>query len=195
MEYNVQHILPIAVYRSKIDVNSLIKTIDLSERMDPYNGTLQNASSNLLEQEQFHDLKMECQKHLDNYTQDVMKHINEFYITSSWVNYNPPNTLHALHHHTNSVYSGVVYVRSPKGAAGLIFDKQPLPALSFEVKEYNESNSNSWEIPVEDGDILIFPSNQLHMVPLNTTNQDRITIAFNSFARGDIGYGSGYIKG
>jgi ectoine hydroxylase-related dioxygenase (phytanoyl-CoA dioxygenase family) len=47
-------------------------------------------------------------------------------------------------------------------------------------------NSMEWTVPVEDLDIIIFPSTLFHYVKPNTSNRDRISIAFNTFARGHI---------
>lgn len=42
---------------------------------------------------------------------------------------------------------------------------------------------HSWhpevELPVENGDLLVFPSYQIHQANKNTTDQDRISIAYN----------------
>jgi ectoine hydroxylase-related dioxygenase (phytanoyl-CoA dioxygenase family) len=48
-------------------------------------------------------------------------------------------------------------------------------------------NSLEFDIPVENGEIILFPSQCFHYVKSNPTDKDRISIAFNTFVKGDIG--------
>ena len=43
-----------------------------------------------------------------------------------------------------------------------------------------------WELPVEDNCIVLFPSQCFHYVKKNTSNNERVSIAFNTFVNGNI---------
>jgi ectoine hydroxylase-related dioxygenase (phytanoyl-CoA dioxygenase family) len=57
----------------------------------------------------------------------------------------------------------------------------------MKASEYHAANSEEWNIPLEDNDVIIFPSKMYHSVAPNRTDNLRISIAFNSFIRGTIG--------
>jgi predicted 2-oxoglutarate/Fe(II)-dependent dioxygenase YbiX len=50
-------------------------------------------------------------------------------------------------------------------------------------------NSDSWWVPVETGNLVLFPSSTSHMVEDVVADKTRISIAFNTFVRGDLGDG------
>ena len=103
---------------------------------------------------------------------------------SGWINVNPKGGLNNLHSHPNSHWSGVLYVQKPsevEGFSGMIEFVNPnqegrelakiLPKMGFD---------NMVRIRPRTGQLVIFPSYLLHSVYPNKSNQDRITIAFNS---------------
>jgi cupin superfamily acireductone dioxygenase involved in methionine salvage len=55
-------------------------------------------------------------------------------------------------------------------------------------KEYNDYNSDEVDFKVKTGELLLFPSHLQHRV--NTTKNDnvRISLAFNSFVKGEFGH-------
>ena len=59
--------------------------------------------------------------------------------------------------------------------------------FNFETNEYNTWNSLTWWIPVKSGDILLFPSYLNHSVETKQDNNLRISLAFNTFVKGNIG--------
>ena len=51
-----------------------------------------------------------CNYHLQYYIRELIKVIPdiEFYITQSWINFNPKGSFHHTHYHPNSLISGVL---------------------------------------------------------------------------------------
>jgi ectoine hydroxylase-related dioxygenase (phytanoyl-CoA dioxygenase family) len=68
-----------------------------------------------------------------------------------------------------------------------MFDN-PFPSWGIEWKRnfYNEINSFGYDLNVKNGDILFFPSWMMHHVPVNTTNNTRITISFDTTLTGPL---------
>ncbi|MDB4257171.1 TIGR02466 family protein [bacterium] len=158
-------------------------------------GNFSSKETNILELESYKVIKDRILHGLDEYINDVMRidtDKHEFYITQSWLNINPPGTSHHRHNHSNSVISGVYYIDTTEDNS-ITFSSQnqtnvtSLPMLKIDVKEYNITNSNSWNIPVPTNSIIYFPSSTLHEVSPNESNQNRISLAFNVFVKGNFG--------
>jgi hypothetical protein len=52
---------------------------------------------------------------------------------------------------------------------------------------FNMYNSSSWWVPVGSKELILFPSEVPHAVPVNETEKVRVSLAFNVFVRGQIG--------
>ena len=50
-----------------------------------------------------------------------------------------------------------------------------------DVGKFNIWNSDSWWIPVETGELFMFPSSLTHQVVTKKGNNTRISLAFNTF--------------
>ena len=112
----------------------------------------------------------------------------ELYITQSWLNYNEANTYHHEHWHTNSYISGVLYIKADENLDFIRFLNPRYSSFEFSNKNnFNIFNSGIWDFPVKSGSIIIFPSYLRHSVTNNTSNNERISLAFNVFLKGVIG--------
>ncbi|MDH5536765.1 MAG: 2OG-Fe(II) oxygenase family protein, partial [Betaproteobacteria bacterium] len=88
----------------------------------------------------------------------------EFYITQSWINYTQTGQSHHRHMHTNSLISGVFYIKAVKDIDRLFFYRDATPQISVWNKEVNWYNADSWCFSVGTGDLILFPSNVQHGV-------------------------------
>lgn len=151
-------------------------------------GNTRGKDGYVLDLPMFSDLKQFIMSHIKEYMQKVhgTKEIN-IYITQSWLNYTKPNEFHHRHSHPNSFLSGVFYVNAVKGEDRIRFHKQQMSLFSFTEQEKNKYTSAEVSIMVETGDLVIFPSTLVHDVPQTTSQETRISIAFNTFIRGYIG--------
>lgn len=109
------------------------------------------------------------------------------YITQSWINYTNKGQYHHAHTHGNSIISGVFYFNAVEGEDKIFFIKNHYNQIKIYPEEYNIFNSDKWWLPVKTGDLVLFPSSLAHMVNPVTTDQTRISLAFNIFARGFLG--------
>jgi uncharacterized protein (TIGR02466 family) len=108
------------------------------------------------------------------------------YITQAWANYTNRGQNHHAHKHPNSFLSGVFYI-SVTPEDKIVFIKDSPPAIQMATNVENEWNSTMMPFTVRPGELVIFPSSLMHMVNRATTNDTRVSIAFNSYLRGTIG--------
>jgi uncharacterized protein (TIGR02466 family) len=117
----------------------------------------------------------------------------EFYITTSWAIKFLPGGSTQAHTHGNSLFSGVLYLKAAEETGQISFHKYAKyldvssPTLSLGFTEWNIFNSDKWSITPHENQIIIFPSNVVHSVEINNSNDDRISIAFNVFVKGEFG--------
>lgn len=111
----------------------------------------------------------------------------EFYITQSWVNYTNTGQSHHRHMHTNSLMSGVFYISAVKEFDKLFFYREATPQINVWNNEVNWYNADSWFFSVGTGDLILFPSNVQHGVEETAGKHTRISLAFNTFVRGELG--------
>jgi len=109
------------------------------------------------------------------------------HITQSWLNFNNPGDYHHMHHHTNSIISGVYYVETNDDDK-LNFFRENLPLFELSKNgNFNAYTASSWWLPVKKNSVILFPSNTRHSVDTNNSNKVRISLAFNTFLSGKIG--------
>ena len=109
-------------------------------------------------------------------------------ITQSWLNFSSLGQYHVPHMHSNSFpFSGVLYIDANRGVDLISFEKNLTTIqLRIENNKRNEYTAEKCEIPVQTGDLIIFPSNLMHSVPPISGDNDRIRISlsFNTFPSG-----------
>lgn len=157
----------------------------------------QNYSSkitNILDLDAYAEIRKRVLNGLNVYAREVLsiKEQHEFYITQSWLNINPPETSHHRHNHSNSIISGVYYIDTSEDSTITFLSPNTTgitsnTTLTLDVENYNLANSTSWQVPVTNNDIIYFPSTTLHEVSPNTSDKNRISLAFNCFVRGTFG--------
>lgn len=111
----------------------------------------------------------------------------KFEITQSWLNYSNPGESHHKHRHANSVVSGVFYFEADPDTDAIHFDNEMPGTISIPPTNFNIYNSRSWRLPVQTGDLVLFPSHLIHYVKPVEGDKQRISLAFNVFPRGNIG--------
>lgn len=99
-------------------------------------------------------------------------------ITGCWANINPPGAYHPTHCHPNNYLSGVYYVAAPPPTKILFQDPRPVMIMP-KPKQYSKLTANGAEAEAKAGRMVLFPAWLRHNVPANSTDGDRISIAFN----------------
>ena len=107
-------------------------------------------------------------------------------VSSLWININLPGSYNEIHHHNNTGYSGVFYIKksSNNDDGNIVFDDTRKEAVCWKVPNTIDGWSNDElhhkeSIPTTTGDMLIFPSYVSHKVEINASNDDRISASFN----------------
>lgn len=112
------------------------------------------------------------------------------YITNMWANIANPNRRHAMHVHPNCLFSGILYIKTPKNCGSTVFSSPRMLARMIEpaFTEKNELNSDVFVFPAAKGRMLLWPSYLPHAVEIGSANEDedRIVVAFNIMIRGRI---------
>lgn len=151
-------------------------------------GNLRSESGYIFEYPLFAELKKTINEHIKQFVNTLYPNSNiDVYITQSWANYTEPNQYHHKHSHPNSFISGVYYINAIKNEDMIKFYKD-LPFI-YQINHNQPNNYNSGDVAifVESGDLVLFPSNFTHNVPPTISKETRISIAFNTFIKGNIG--------
>ena len=104
----------------------------------------------------------------------------------SWANKNIKGASHHDHVHPNSIVSGVFYFQT-SSSTPIIFNKTNQHSFAFEPIKFNTVNSSQFKLEVKAGECILFPSNLRHNVPENKSNEERISMSFNTFSLGTLG--------
>ena len=194
--YNINNIFPSPVYIAKRDsdltsneekdISSIVK-----EGMKKNVSNFSSTNSYIFD-ENLKELKQFCEQQIKIYVEQVInpKEELDFYITQSWLNMTEPGEFHHTHYHQNSIISGVFYIAAEEDDKITFSDPnaQVKELIEFEQKAYNLWNSSNWFFPSITNELILFPSWLGHRVESNEkATTDRISIAFNTFVRGNLG--------
>lgn len=106
----------------------------------------------------------------------------ELKLEDIWINILPEGGIHTSHIHPHSVISGTTYVAMPEGASALKLEDPRLPmmmAAPGRRKDAREELRTFTYVAPEVGDVLLWESWLRHEVPMNMSEDDRISVSFN----------------
>tara|TARA_B100000029_G_scaffold373871_1_gene368161 strand:+ start:1374 stop:1994 length:621 start_codon:yes stop_codon:yes gene_type:complete len=183
------------IYKTDVnvgDLDAVLKTLPYELYPDGTGYTSKNVE--ILLSEPFKELKKEVDKHMNMYCFEFLKLTGcRIRHSQSWVNLHKPGNFSPKHYHSNSCYSGGVYLDVPEGSGGLVFNASHTSPtyITGTVKpptsEGNLFNADRWGFDVKKGDLFIFPSHLQHETDVNKTDKNRYMVAFNYFLDGQIG--------
>ena len=187
---------PVHIYQYKGDIDSLYNYVINVEYREKTDNT-KSKTSYLLEDKELFDLKKFCSECIQQYTFEVCGSRNDIEIQQSWSNLANSNDCHNQHYHSNSYLSGVFYLRND--TTPIVFHSDALiekyfftvlPEISPDVQVELEQGRRSlpslggtMAVAAEAGTLLIFSSRLTHSVPPNSSNNPRLSIAFNTFPK------------
>lgn len=132
-------------------------------------------------------LKKHLMEQINHYAYEVLciTRSVELYITQSWLNINPSESAHHSHHHFNSFVSGTYYLQ---GSTPIVFihNTEIFQNFDFDITKHNYFNTNFCHVPIKEGRCVLFPSVLHHAVDPNKNEEERISLSFNAFIRGDL---------
>jgi uncharacterized protein (TIGR02466 family) len=165
----------------------------LNSEYDPNSGgNLTSTDRFILNNQELSGLKEFVDTAIDVYAKDLLQWVpeNNLYVTQSWVNKNAKDTQHSPHTHPNSFVSGVFYLTD--NPAPTVFSQRvnhmfPLDMPCVSENQYNQRFRKYQINPERKGQMILFPSSVEHFVPSNPDSSERMTLSFNTWAKGSAG--------
>ena len=193
-KYFVDAIFPVPVYYS-YDVKNFTKSeLDSVEkhREETYEnaGNITSNNTYILETKPFEKLKNILLDHVNEYLKVIHAPENKdlkLYITQSWLNYTNNNQFHHAHSHQNSFISGVLYIKANENVDSISFAKTVEDSVRIISKNYGIFNSSESMKQIKTGMLILFPSSLTHGVEIKKDNEERISLAFNTYFKGTLG--------
>ena len=124
---------------------------------------------------------------LKEFIVNVMGSDSEMVITQSWLNKNMKGESNHEHEHPNSIISGVWYPKIHEQLPPIQFKTHKQRDVSLSIKNFNHMNSETFMLPMKMGELILFPSNLSHSVPANQSDEERISLSFNTWCKGSLG--------
>lgn len=205
IEFNNNLVFPSIVSTVKIteDISSFFEQVkqfefirlhpDLNEKNQMY------STDNLNILESIPELKKILLKYFNEYKNNVLKVPDtSFDITTSWGMKICKNSYTHIHNHSNSFYSGVLYLSDhPNDGCGELsfYDLNIIPKQFLVVSEDPDSFLNdTWSIIPEKNMLIFFPSYLMHRVSVHYDESPRYSIAFNIIPVGKYGRGDSFVN-
>ena len=194
--HTIHTVFPTPVYIVKRDLELSPK--DDKDIEDIIKGGLRSNSGNstssnsYIFDDKLKKIKQFCEQQIAIYVKEVInpKEDLDFYITQSWLNITKPGETHHSHFHRNSIISGVFYISTEEDDKITFSDPNAKIKIIIDLatKEYNLWNSITWFFPVNNNELVLFPSWLNHEVePNKKATTDRISLSFNTFVSGRLG--------
>jgi uncharacterized protein (TIGR02466 family) len=160
----------------------------MNQKQKPNEGNTTSANNTLLKSKTLEKLNKFIMDCFNTYAFNVLriKDNVSLDVTQSWANFTKKGQYHHKHNHSNSVLSGVFYVKADESVDKIMFFKEGYDQIKLEPKDYNVHNSDSWFFNVKSNQFAVFPSSLTHMVP-ETETEERVSISCNTFPKGILG--------
>lgn len=132
----------------------------------------------------FADLVTVLDAHVAAFAEDLEFDLGEraLQLEDIWINILPEGGIHTSHIHPHSVISGTTYVAMPDGASALKLEDPRLPmmmAAPTRAKEVRDELRTFYYAKPAVGDVLLWESWLRHEVPMNMSEEERISVSFN----------------
>ncbi len=173
----------------QFNLNEMQFVLD-SYRTKVFTGT-NSISSNtyVLNSMEMLDIKKFIDDSISKYLSEVdpLPSTSNLYITQSWLTFTETEEYHHIHNHPNSYLSGVLYIKQQSSNNKIFFRHPKQRDILIEKTIYTPFNSEEYSINSEEGTLLLFPSYIEHYVEKYKGSSPRISLAFNTFIKGQLG--------
>ena len=203
---NIINLFPLSLVKEKILIDENLKNIMIKEIQTMVQTSRNNQSLGpqdswtgdthgfeyLCKNKNFVFLFQEIKKKIIDYLKHLAINYDEIdlYITRSWATVSNGKEKIKAHRHKQSHISFAYYLKKNAEDSNIVFFEEfyrnefvpgifSNPSVKDRgiIKEYNLFNAPSIDIPVDEDDIIIFPSKTLHGTQKNRTNDERISIS------------------
>ena len=124
---------------------------------------------------------------LHEFVTKIYSSTDKLVITQSWLNKSKKGESHHEHVHPNSMVSGVWYPQIHEQLPPIQFRSKGQRDVALQTEKYNTFNSATFMLPMKKGELILFPSNLSHSVPANQSDEERISLSFNTWPKGNMG--------
>lgn len=141
--------------------------------------------NNILLQPEFKEMQFWVEECAKDFLDNVLKmEYEEFFLTESWINISEKGGYQKVHNHSNSIISGVLYLKSKPEHPPLIFKKQkmefePFISLTEHYKTGNPNTAHTLGFPCTQDTMLVFNSHLYHGHDASVIEEERIGLAWN----------------
>jgi uncharacterized protein (TIGR02466 family) len=179
---------PVQIYKHENSIEKELKYIEGVEwKQQVANGNFKTKDSYLTKHESLKGITSFFKECIDDYCNTIINSNQRLVITQLWGNRNPKGSKHHEHVHPNSIISGVFYLRQDPKLPPIQFSKSNQEAMKLDPRKYNNYNSETFLLPCTAGELILFPSNLKHSVPINMGEEERISLSFNTFSIDALG--------
>jgi uncharacterized protein (TIGR02466 family) len=170
----------VSIQNLEFDVKKITSEVYKTKFREPPNEK-QSASFKILDKKIFKTLKKPLMDEFYKYAHDMLKYSNqEFKITTSWLTKTTPGQdSDHFHQHLNSMFSGVLYLKTEPEKAKINFENFQKTGFFLMPTDFNVFNSPNYTLCLSEKDLIFFPSELYHRIEANDTNSDRLSLAFN----------------
>ncbi len=132
----------------------------------------------------FGDLVAALDRHVAAFAEDLEFDLDgrDLKLEDIWINILPEGGMHASHIHPHSVISGTTYVSMPEGASALKLEdprSARMMAAPTRLKDGRRELQPFIYVTPKVGDVLLWESWLRHEVPMNMSENERISVSFN----------------
>ncbi|SFR06854.1 2OG-Fe(II) oxygenase family protein [Poseidonocella sedimentorum] len=132
----------------------------------------------------FGDLVAALDKHVAAFVEDLEFDLDgqSLVLEDIWINILPEGGTHAAHIHPHSVISGTTYVAMPEGASAIKYEDPRHPMMMAAPprrKDARRELKSFVYVAPDVGDVLLWESWLRHEVPMNMSEDERISVSFN----------------
>lgn len=198
VQVHIENIFATPIYTSIIDID--LGEFDIENySMNPSSPhkedlLLISDDEQILRNPEFNHLKSIIDLHMENFYYNILQYKNNTYpdMTTSWLVQSLPGQQSESHFHANSIFCGVFYLKVPENSGNLIFstnhndDRNLTSYLDPQVEVQNQYNKRIYSLEPKENMLVLFPSTIRHAVETNRSNQERISLAFNYFIKGEF---------
>lgn len=132
----------------------------------------------------FKDLTKALDQHVAAFLEDLELDLDgrKLVLDDLWINILAPDGSHGSHIHPHSVISGTTYVTMPEDASAIKFE-DPRHAMMMAApprrKDARRELRSFIYVAPEPGEVLLWESWLRHEVPMNRSEDERISVSFN----------------
>ena len=147
----------------------------------------QSEDTFVLDRPELSNIRAFIEAKLHEFVTKIYASTDKLVITQSWLNKSKKGESHHEHVHPNSMVSGVWYPQIHEQMPPIQFRSRQQRDVSLQTEQYNTFNSATFMLPMKRGELILFPSNLTHSVPTNVGEEERISLSFNTWPKGNMG--------